>query len=100
MKVEDIWAEIRLALLEWKSLLSHSAKYEFEKRVRSSPLYSPMYESVETIRENVEKISRRGNATRLRLYRILMRMFASVVNKNLPAFEAALKDLVELGKSV
>lgn len=100
MKFDEIRAESRLAYLEWKSLLSHSAKYEFEKRVQSSPLYAPMYESLETIRENVNTISSRGNAAKVKLYRILMRMFASVVNKNLPAFEAALKDLVQLGKSV
>ena len=100
MRANELKAEARLAYLEWKSLLSHSVKYEFEKRVESSVLYAPMYESAETIRQNVKKISARGNAAKIKVSRILVRLGASVLYKNLAAFEAALKDLVELGKSV
>lgn len=94
------WSELRLAVAEWKSLLGTSATYEFKKRVQGSPVYGPMYYSVEIITQNVKKIAARGHAARVRLSRILMRLAASVVNKNVAAFEAAVKDLIELGKSV
>ena len=98
--LQSATGELRLAWFEWRGLLSESAAYEFEKRIESSPLYEPITASLETISENVKKISARGNSARLRLSRILVRLAASVLNQNIAAFEAALRDLIELGKSV
>lgn len=98
--VEALRDEVRLAWFEWRGLLGQSLAFEFEKRIESSPLYQPLLASFETIAENVKKISARGHVARLKLSRILVRMVGSVVNKNPAVFEAALKDLIELGKSV
>lgn len=98
--VEALRGELRLAWFEWRGLLTQSLAFEFEKRIESSPLYEPVVASLETISENVKKISARGHLARLKLSRILVRLAGSVLNKNLAAFEAALKDLIELGKSV
>jgi|GEM_PF-657785 len=98
--VDRAKGELRLTWLEWRDLLSQSAAYEFEKRIERSMLYEPLTASLETISENVKKISSRGNKARLKLGRILVRLTASVVNQNTAAFEAAVRDLIELGKSV
>jgi hypothetical protein len=82
-KADALRGELRLAWFEWRGLLSQSLAFEFEKRIESSPLYEPGV-----------------HLARLKLSRILVRMAGSVLHKNLAAFEAALKDLIELGKSV
>ena len=97
---EGLRGELRLAWFEWRGLLSQSMAFTFEKRIESSPLYEPLMASLETIRENVKKISARGHMAKLKLSRILVRLVGSVINKNQAAFETALKDLIELGKSV
>ena len=99
-EADALRGELRLAWFEWRGLLSQSLAFEFEKRIESSPLYEPVASSFETISENVRKISARGHLARLKLSRILVRMAGSLLHKNLAAFEAALKDLIELGKSV
>lgn len=98
--IEVQWAALKLALQEWNDLLQHSARYEFKKRIESSVFYAPAYMSLEIVLENIKKISSRGHMARIRLSRILVRMIASALNQNLAAFEAALKDLIALGKSV
>lgn len=100
MNFERLQAELRLALLEWKSLLGHTASYEFKKRIEANPMYAPVNFSLEIVGENVKKIYARGHSARIKLTRILVRLVASALNKNIAAFEAALKDLIELGKSV
>jgi hypothetical protein len=98
--VEALRGDLRLAWFEWRGLLTQSLAFEFEKRIESSPLYEPLMASLETISENVKKISVRGHLAKLRLSRILVRLAGSVLHKNQAAFEAALRDLIELGKSV
>jgi hypothetical protein len=98
--VDRARGEARLTWFEWKGLLTQSAAFEFDRRIASSPLYEPLQASLETISENVKKISARGHLARLKLSRILVRLAGSLLNQNQAAFEAALRDLIELGKSV
>ena len=93
MKWEVLIAEIRLALLEWKSLLVHSALY---KRDIIKQAFDDSV--IETVIATVRKISQKGRKARLKLTRILIRMLSSALNQNAKAFEAALKDLIDLGR--
>jgi hypothetical protein len=99
-KFEKLKANLLLNLDEWKDLLLTSARYEFEKRIQKSAVLSPVVTSAEVFIEMVVRVSRTGFASRIKVGRLLVRMFGAMVNQNSKAFEAAIKDLMDLGREL
>ena len=99
-KLHNVVQEIILMKREWQELFESTIRVKLDEWFCSLPMHDTLRDSSQLIKSNIVKISSRGNVARLKLGRILVRLFASVLNKNMAAFEAAFKDLIELGRSV
>jgi hypothetical protein len=99
-KFDILRASIRLNYAEWKDLLNSSLQYEFEKRVRQSPVLSPLVESAESFFQMVYQTAQRSFSLRLKVGRLLVRMISAMLNQNSKAFELAIRELLELGRKL
>ena len=91
---------LRLTFLEWSEMLISTLQYKIQEGATALGIPLPDSISTNNWSEQMKKISDRGTLARLKLGRILVRLFSASVNKNRRAFERALADLIDLGKMI
>ena len=99
-RMSDLKSGLALAGLEWSALLLSTLQYKIQETAATLEILLPDSLSAKNWATQMKMITDRGTIARLKLGRILVRLFSASLNKNRRAFEHALNDLIDLGKLV
>jgi hypothetical protein len=102
-KWENNWhssrEKLELVAREWGDMLSASLQYKIMETLEVLGLQTPEPWHPKNWLSEMNKIAKSGMMARLKLSRIVVRLSSAAIHKNALAFEHALGDLIELGKS-
>ncbi len=94
----QVMNDIHEVLHDSRELGVETLKYFLRLRLEALPGRPRFHLTPERVIELIQSASAAGGLTRVRLWRVMVRLSASALYQDTAAFESALRDLLELGK--